>query len=143
MGTNTSMLRQKLSLLNRASRSSSEDAVASTTRLEVLREVALSLLEEIDTLRNNSAPDVEQGIDLFDEVRRFETALIKRALKITQGSQTRAARLLGINATTLNYKIKRYNISLFGPSDYSREPMASQPFDADDAPDLKLAVGNG
>src|SRR5215216_813292 len=100
MGTDTSMLRQKLSLLGRASRSNSQETVSSSTKLEVLREVALSLLDEIDTMRNVSTPDVEQGIDLFDEVRRFETELIKRALKLTQGSQTRAARLLGINATT-------------------------------------------
>ena len=36
----------------------------------------------------------------------------KTALEQTGGHQSRAARLLGLNATTLNSKIKTYNISL-------------------------------
>jgi DNA-binding NtrC family response regulator len=56
--------------------------------------------------------DVGRGIDFYDEVRRFEVDLIRRALKQTGGHQSRAARLLGMNATTLNSKIKTYNIQL-------------------------------
>ena len=60
------------------------------------------------------APAVEigRGINFYDEVRRFEMDLIRRALEQTGGHQSRAARLLGMNATTLNSKIKTYNISL-------------------------------
>jgi len=47
-----------------------------------------------------------------EEVRRFEIDLIRRALEQTGGHQSRAARLLGMNATTLNSKIKTYNINL-------------------------------
>jgi DNA-binding NtrC family response regulator len=123
MGTDTMVLRQKLGLLDRVGDGNSGVDATPSVKLELLREVALSLLDEIDTLKNSRVPDVERGIDLFDEVERFETALIRRALRVTQGSQTRAARLLGINATTLNYKIKRYNISLFDPPDYSFEAV--------------------
>ena len=56
--------------------------------------------------------DVGRGIDFYDEVRRFEVDLIRRALEQTNGHQSRAARLLGMNATTLNSKIKTYNIQL-------------------------------
>jgi DNA-binding NtrC family response regulator len=56
--------------------------------------------------------DIGRGINFYDEVRRFEVDLISRALERTGGHQSRAARLLGINATTLNSKIKTYNISL-------------------------------
>jgi DNA-binding NtrC family response regulator len=56
--------------------------------------------------------DVRRGIDFYDEVRRFEVDLIRRALEQTGGHQSRAARLLGMNATTLNSKIKTYNIQL-------------------------------
>ena len=56
--------------------------------------------------------DVSRGIDFYDEVRRFEIDLIRRALDETGGHQSRAARLLGMNATTLNSKIKTYNIQL-------------------------------
>jgi len=54
--------------------------------------------------------DISRGVNFYDEVRRFETDLIRRALDQTGGHQSRAARLLGLNATTLNSKIKSYNI---------------------------------
>ena len=59
-----------------------------------------------------SGVDVGRGVDFYDEVRRFEVDLIRRALEQTGGHQSRAARLLGMNATTLNSKIKTYNIQL-------------------------------
>jgi DNA-binding NtrC family response regulator len=58
------------------------------------------------------AVDVSRGVNFYDEVRRFEIDLIRRALDQTGGHQSRAARLLGMNATTLNSKIKTYNIQL-------------------------------
>ena len=54
--------------------------------------------------------DVSRGVNFYDEVRRFEIDLIRRALEQTGGHQSRSARLLGMNATTLNSKIKTYNI---------------------------------
>ena len=55
---------------------------------------------------------VGRGVNFYDEVRSFEIDLISRALEQTGGHQSRAARLLGMNATTLNSKIKTYNIQL-------------------------------
>ena len=54
--------------------------------------------------------DISRGVNFYDEVRKFEVDLIRRALDQTGGHQSRAARLLGLNATTLNSKIKSYNI---------------------------------
>ena len=54
--------------------------------------------------------DISRGVNFYDEVRKFEIDLIRRALEQTGGHQSRAARLLGLNATTLNSKIKTYNI---------------------------------
>ena len=56
--------------------------------------------------------EIGRGINFYEEVRRFEIDLIRRALEQTSGHQSRAARLLGMNATTLNSKIKTYNINL-------------------------------
>lgn len=56
--------------------------------------------------------DIARGINFYNEVRHFETDLIRRALDQTNGHQSRAARLLGLNATTLNSKIKSYNIHI-------------------------------
>ncbi|HYP54094.1 MAG TPA: helix-turn-helix domain-containing protein [Pyrinomonadaceae bacterium] len=54
--------------------------------------------------------DIRTGIDFYEEVERFEVELITRALVETGGQQRRAARLLGLKATTLNAKIKHYRI---------------------------------
>jgi DNA-binding NtrC family response regulator len=54
--------------------------------------------------------DISRGVNFYEEVRKFEMDLIQRALNQTNGHQSRAARLLGLNATTLNSKIKTYNI---------------------------------
>jgi transcriptional regulator with GAF, ATPase, and Fis domain len=56
--------------------------------------------------------DILGGINFYDEVQRFETHLIKMALSETGGNQAKAARLLGIKATTLNSKIKLFKIDV-------------------------------
>src|SRR5438552_6394395 len=69
----------------------------------------------LDSSRDGSSSvvqDIGRGINFYDEVRRFEIDLIRRALDQTGGHQSRAARLLGMNPTTLNSKIKTYNINL-------------------------------
>jgi len=65
-----------------------------------------------DGASNATVGDIGRGINFYEEVRRFEIDLIRRALEQTGGHQSRAARLLGMNATTLNSKIKTYNINL-------------------------------
>jgi DNA-binding NtrC family response regulator len=55
---------------------------------------------------------IETGIAFYDEVSRFEIELIKKALEFTEGHQSRASKLLGLNNTTLNSKIKAYNIKV-------------------------------
>ena len=59
---------------------------------------------------SSSDLDIARGVNFYDEVKRFEIDLIRRALDQTGGHQSRAARLLGLNATTLNSKIKTHNI---------------------------------
>ena len=92
-----------------------------TERLNKIKDLASSLLDEAESLdyENSLAEasatvenlNVKSGVDFFDEVRRFEVRLIIRALELTGGNQARAARLLGLGTTTLNYKIKTYEIA--------------------------------
>jgi len=91
------------------------------SRLDALKNVALTLLDAVDSLR---APESsrEQSLRLQDEVQRFETDLIRSALERTGGNQARAARLLGVKHTTLNAKIKRYQIRFNG---YASESNSS------------------
>lgn len=80
-------------------------------RLNTLRETVLQLLEEVESLAISRPVDIKRGARFSDEVRQFEVSLIRTALGRTSGSQTRAARLLGLKPTTLNAKIKRYGIT--------------------------------
>jgi len=81
-----------------------------TQRAHVLKDLALALLNEVQTLGDDESRHNGDAIDFYDEVRRFEIELITRALKKTGGHQMRAALLLNVKVTTLNSKIKRYNI---------------------------------
>lgn len=72
---------------------------------EFLRRVSDSKLAGHDV-------EITEGFSFYDEVARFEISLIRHALEITGGNQSRAARLLGMNTTTLNNKIKSYNITV-------------------------------
>ena len=92
-------------------------------RLKSLKEVARALLQEIEALSTAQPQDPSQNVRLHDEVQRFESSLICHALGRTGGSQTRAAKLLGVKLTTLNTKIKRYKIAHYG-----KEPSSENNF---------------
>jgi transcriptional regulator with GAF, ATPase, and Fis domain len=83
------------------------------SRLDALREIALSLLTELETLER-TPPAVGGKLRLNDEVKKFEIDLIRAALDRAHGNQARAARMLGVRKTTLNAKIKRYQIQHAG-----------------------------
>jgi transcriptional regulator with PAS, ATPase and Fis domain len=87
-------------------------------RLKRIRAVASELLEEASALQHEAeladanatiaTLGMNGAIDFFTEVQKFEIKLIKRALDLANGNQARAAKLLGLGTTTLNYKIKTY-----------------------------------
>jgi len=79
-------------------------------RLSTLRNVALTLLREVESL--SVTEPVRHRVRLHDEVQRFEIELINSALSRSRGNQTQAAQILGVKLTTLNSKIKRYKIPL-------------------------------
>jgi len=68
----------------------------------------------IQALQFIELPELSDEIDFYEEVRRFEVALIERALWRAAGSQTEAARLLQLKLTTLNSKLKAYDIGVTG-----------------------------
>jgi transcriptional regulator with GAF, ATPase, and Fis domain len=91
-----------------------QEATTWKSNLNSLKEVVLQLLCDLQRVEEVNALNIESGFDFYEEVSRFEIDLIKRALVQTGGNQVRAARLLKLNVTTLNSKIKRHNISLTG-----------------------------
>jgi len=82
------------------------------SRLNGLKDVALRLLSVVESLSGGQPPADSARLRLGEEVKRFESRLIREALAKTGGNQARAARLLGVKHTTLNAKIKRYQISI-------------------------------
>ena len=85
-----------------------------------LREAALTLMREVESLTKVHQSKPERKLALHEEVQNFEIELICKALQRTRGNQRRAAKLLGVKVSTLNCKIKRFNISL---SEYEREAI--------------------
>jgi len=99
-----------MQMLNNSEQVGSNVGVILNQRLKTLRELATTLLSEVEEMASVRPPDLKGGINIHDEVRRYEIELIRRALKLTSGHQARAARLLHIKTTTLNSKIKRYKL---------------------------------
>ena len=95
-----------------ANSSNGNGSKLSDSRISHLKILALSLLREIASAERVSETQRSNTIDLQAEVRRFEVELIRSALIQTGGRQRQAARLLGTKITTLNTKIKRYNIKI-------------------------------
>jgi len=106
--TSESILGLELNRTDSAEQTQSEPNV--DARLNTLRETVLQLLDEVESLAISRPVDIKHGANFPDEVRQFEVSLIRTALGRTAGSQTRAAKLLGLKPTTLNAKIKRYGI---------------------------------
>jgi transcriptional regulator with GAF, ATPase, and Fis domain len=95
-----------------------DETQASHDKIRALKQLAFRLLREVQSIGEVHTLDLESGLDFYQEVSRFEIDLIKRALLQTGGHQGRAARLLSLKVTTLNSKIKHYNINLDGLSAY-------------------------
>lgn len=91
-------------------------------KINLLRELATVLSEQVQSLSVSQPLNISGGINLHDEVRRFEIDMIKSALQYTNGHQRAAARLLGLKPTTLNAKMKLYKIT-FKPNEMHSSGM--------------------
>ena len=86
------------------------EAVMVRKKIRTLRQLVMQLHHQLASLDQVPTPTVEQGLDFYTEVSRFEIELIRRALKAANGHQGKAAQLLNLNSTTLNAMIRRYYI---------------------------------
>lgn len=85
---------------------------SSRHKITTVKMLAIRLLREVRSIREVEVRGLGAGVDFYEEVCRFEIDLIKCALLQTAGHQRQAAQLLNLKVTTLNSKIKHYNISL-------------------------------
>lgn len=80
-------------------------------KVGLLKNLAQTVLGQAEVLSNNlRLIQAARSINLYEALRTLEIELIRHALIQTHGHQREAAELLGLNATTLNSKIKRYGI---------------------------------
>lgn len=84
-------------------------------RVEALRVLVTVLLREVESLEQSVPGGAEslskQNFSLAGEIERYEADMIRTALIKARGKQRRAAQILGVKVTTLNAKIKKYNIN--------------------------------
>ena len=86
-------------------------------RLVVLADgpvIDLAVLEAVTTVRparTMTSPLDEDELSIKKATRSLEQELIRRALGVTQGNRTNAAKLLEISHRALLYKMKEYGIS--------------------------------
>jgi transcriptional regulator with GAF, ATPase, and Fis domain len=102
--------REELDTVDATLPAADEELTAAEGSITSLRELTFKLLRKVESIGEVHTTDIESGLDFYDEVSRFEIDLIRRALVRTGGHQRRAARLLNLKVTTLNSKIKHYNI---------------------------------
>jgi DNA-binding NtrC family response regulator len=96
------------------------EPTVSRTRLRSLELLVAELQHGLESLSSPQKRDVADGIDFYEEVSCFEIALIKRALLLAEGHQIKAARLLNLNPTTLNAKVRGYQIHTTYPTKPTR-----------------------
>ena len=78
--------------------------------IDSLSRLVSQLSAAVETLDEPNVPSIEEGLDFYAEVRKFEMSLIQRALKHTAGAQNKAALILKLKRSTLNSKIKTYRL---------------------------------
>ena len=80
--------------------------------VHTLRKFGEALTQAIDAFEPVNGSQNEPG-NFYDLVSAFETDLIRKALRKTNGHQGRAAQMLGLRTTTLNTMIKRLKLSVW------------------------------
>ena len=83
--------------------------------IEALKDGACALLRAAELIETSVSRDTGARINFYDEVRRFEIDLLVFALKQMDGNQAKAARFLSLKKTTLNHKVKQYQIASTAP----------------------------
>jgi two-component system, NtrC family, response regulator AtoC len=75
------------------------------------RVIDVAYLASVMTVRGAAAPASADALSIKKATRDIEQDLIRRALGVTQGNRTNAAKLLEISHRALLYKMKEYGIN--------------------------------
>lgn len=94
---------------------------SSTPRIGIVKQLLNKLLSELDAVNESERVSLQENFNLNEQMKNFETDIIRQALYLTDNNQRLAAQMLGINYTTLNAKMKRLGIATKGDMGLSRE----------------------
>lgn len=82
----------------------------SQPRIGIVKQLLNKLLGELDAVIADGRVTLDENFNLHEQLKNFESDIIRQALALTGNNQRLAARMLGINYTTLNAKMKRLGI---------------------------------
>jgi transcriptional regulator with PAS, ATPase and Fis domain len=83
---------------------------STTPKMNIVRQLLNKLLVELETVDDSERVDLGENFNLYEQIKNFEIDMIRHALFLNNNNQRLAAKMLGINYTTLNAKMKRYKI---------------------------------
>ncbi len=92
---------------------------ASQPRIGIVKQLLNKLLGELDAVSSDGRVALGENFNLHEQLKNFESDIIRQALSLTGNNQRLAARMLGINYTTLNAKMKRLGIHAKGDANFS------------------------
>ena len=107
-------LLERMAILSDKEELDLEDLPAHLKNFQITEEKERELLEERSFFTKDflNLPSLEKGeISLNQLLQEIEIYYLKKALEISGGVKSKAARLLGLNRTTLIEKLKRYNLA--------------------------------
>ena len=79
-------------------------------RMSIVKQLLNKLQAELETVNETEQIKFGEDFNLYEQTKKFEIDMIRHALYLTNNNQRVAARMLGLNYTTLNSKVKRYGI---------------------------------
>jgi tetratricopeptide (TPR) repeat protein len=98
-----------------------------TGTLDRAVEAALTMIEEFDEhLTSDEAQAISSDFMLEEATKRYERNLVKQALSESDGSLTKAARLLGVSHQRLSYLIEKKHNLISARTPIMRRPKAKQ-----------------
>lgn len=83
---------------------------ATTPRMSIVKQLLRRLQEELETVNETEQVKFGENFNLYEQIKSIEIDMIRHALFLTHNNQRVAARMLGVNYTTLNSKVRRYGI---------------------------------
>ncbi len=82
-----------------------------TTNIILPENLEISLTGDVELPSGDDLGISEEGVDMNEELAKFEISLMKKALQKTGGSKTKAAKFLNISLDSLRYRLDKLGMT--------------------------------